>query len=313
MAERDLCLYYLIKGELMSYYAFLGAIEQGLVYGIMALGVFITFRILDFPDLSVDGTFPLGASVAAVCIVHNLNPYIATVLAFLSGVFAGIITGILNTRLKIMNLLSGILVMIALYSVNIRIMGQPNTALLGFDTVFTPFESCLGVERYLITPILFLFIVSFFIIGITWFFHTDLGLSMRGTGDNPKMARAQGIDNNFMIILGLAFSNGLVALSGALVAQSQGSADVNMGIGTIVAGLASVILGEAFLEGRTILRWVLAVVIGSLVYRFAIAVALSFKIGSFQLNPSDLNLITAFIVTTALVSPSIKKIIKSRS
>lgn len=125
----------------MSYYAFLGAIEQGLVYGIMALGVFITFRILDFPDLSVDGTFPLGASVAAVCIVHNLNPYIATVLAFLSGVFAGIITGILNTRLKIMNLLSGILVMIALYSVNIRIMGQPNTALLGFDTVFTPFES----------------------------------------------------------------------------------------------------------------------------------------------------------------------------
>lgn len=296
----------------MSFYAFLGAIEQGLVYGIMALGVFITFRVLDFPDLSVDGTFPLGASVTAVLIVNDVSPYIATFIAFLSGIIAGAVTGILNTKLKILNLLSGILVMIALYSINIRIMGQPNTALLGFDTVFTPFENYFGVERYIITPIFF-FVLIVLLIGImTWFFHTDLGLSMRGTGDNPKMVRAQGINNNFMVLLGLAFSNGLVALSGALVAQSQGSADVNMGIGTIVAGLASVILGEAFLESRSVFRGIVAVVLGSLIYRFAIALALSFKIGSFQLNPSDLNLITALIVTTALVSPGIKKIIKSR-
>ncbi len=296
----------------MSYYAFLGAIEQGLVYGIMALGVFITFRVLDFPDLSVDGTFPLGSAVAAVLIVNNVNPYIATVFAFLSGILAGAITGILNTKLKILNLLSGILVMIALYSINIRVMGQPNTALLGFDTVFTPFEVYFEVERYIVAPIFFLIITVLLIAVMTWFFHTDLGLSMRGTGDNPKMVRAQGINNNFMVLLGLAFSNGLVALSGALVAQSQGSADVNMGIGTIVAGLASVILGEAFLESRTVFRGIIAVVLGSLIYRFAIALALSFKIGSFQLNPSDLNLITALIVTTALVSPGIKKIIKSR-
>ncbi|ADR18372.1 ABC transporter permease [Calditerrivibrio nitroreducens] len=296
----------------MSFYAFLGAIEQGLVYGIMALGVYITFRILDFPDLSVDGTFPLGASVVAVLIVHDINPYLSTIIAFLAGVVAGMITGILNTKLKILNLLSGILVMIALYSVNIRIMGQPNTSLLGYDTIFTPIEAFFDAERYMISPVVFLVVIIFLVIAMTWFFHTDIGLGMRGTGDNPKMVKAQGINNNFMVLLGLAFSNGLVALSGALVAQSQGSADVNMGIGTIVAGLASVILGEAFLEARTVFRGVLAVVLGSVVYRFAIAVALSFRVGSFQLNPSDLNLITAIIVTSALVSPGIKKVFKSR-
>ncbi|MEF3255164.1 MAG: ABC transporter permease [Deferribacterales bacterium] len=294
----------------MSFYAFMGALEQGLVYGIMALGVYITFRVLDFPDLSVDGTFPLGAAVVAVSIVNGLNPYLASLLALFSGIIAGVITGILNTKLKILNLLSGILVMIALYSVNIRIMGQPNTALLGYDTIFTPFEKFFDLDRYIISPFFYLFIVILLITIIVWFLHTDLGLSMRATGDNTKMVRAQGINNNFMIILGVAFSNGLVALSGSFVAQSQGSADVNMGIGTIVAGLASVILGESFLEGRTVFRSILSVIIGSVVYRLAIALALSFKIGEFQLNPSDLNLITASIVTFALISPSIKKIIR---
>lgn len=297
----------------MSYYALLGAIEQGLVYGIMSLGVYITFRVLDFPDLSVDGTFPLGASIAALSITNNFNPYLASVFALLAGALAGIITGILNTKLKILNLLSGILVMIALYSVNIRIMGQPNTALLGYDTVFTPFENFFELERFVIAPLFFMFVVIFLVIFVVWFLHTDIGLSMRATGDNPKMVRAQGINNNFMVVLGLAFSNGLVALSGSFVAQSQGSADVNMGIGTIVAGLASVILGEAFLEGRSVFRSVIAVIIGSTLYRLAIAIALSFKIGDFQLNPSDLNLITACIVTFALISPSIKRIIRVKS
>ncbi|MCA1927875.1 MAG: ABC transporter permease [Calditerrivibrio sp.] len=297
----------------MSYYALLGALEQGLVYGIMSLGVYITFRVLDFPDLSVDGTFPLGASIAAILITNNFNPYLASLFALLAGAFAGIITGVLNTKLKILNLLSGILVMIALYSVNIRIMGQPNTALLGYDTVFTPFENFFGLERFVIAPIFFVFVIVILVIFVVWFLHTDIGLSMRATGDNPKMVRAQGVNDKFMVILGLAFSNGLVALSGSFVAQSQGSADVNMGIGTIVAGLASVILGEAFLEGRSVFRAVVSVIIGSTIYRLAIAVALSFKIGNFQLNPSDLNLITAFIVTFALISPNIKKFIRVRS
>lgn len=291
----------------------LGALEQGLVYGIMSLGVYITFRVLDFPDLSVDGTFPLGASIAAILITNNFNPYLASLFALLAGAFAGIITGVLNTKLKILNLLSGILVMIALYSVNIRIMGQPNTALLGYDTVFTPFENFFGLERFVIAPIFFVFVIVILVIFVVWFLHTDIGLSMRATGDNPKMVRAQGVNDKFMVILGLAFSNGLVALSGSFVAQSQGSADVNMGIGTIVAGLASVILGEAFLEGRSVFRAVVSVIIGSTIYRLAIAVALSFKIGNFQLNPSDLNLITAFIVTFALISPNIKKFIRVRS
>lgn len=297
----------------MTFYAILGALEQGLVYGIMALGVYITFRVLDFPDLSVDGTFPLGASVAAICIVNGTNPYLASFYAFWAGVIAGFVTGVLNTKFRILNLLSGILVMIGLYSVNIRVMGQPNTALLGYDTVFTPFETYFGVERFIVTPVFFLAVIILLILLMVWFLHTDVGLNMRATGDNPKMVRAQGVNDDFMVMLGLALSNGLVALSGSFVAQSQGSADVNMGIGTIVAGLASVILGEAFFEGRTVIRSILAVIVGSILYRFAIAIALSFRIGEFQLNPSDLNLITAVIVTVALISPSIKKFIKARS
>ncbi|UOD33732.1 ABC transporter permease [Deferribacteraceae bacterium V6Fe1] len=290
----------------MSLYAFLGSLEQGFVFAIMALGVYITFRVLDFPDLSVDGTFPLGAAVSAILIVKGVNPFVTVAIATLSGMVAGGITAILNTKLKILNLLAGILMMIALYSVNIRVMGQPTTALLGYDTIFTPFEA-LGIEKYILTPIIFGIILIVIAIILVWFLHTDIGLAMRATGNNMKMVKAQGVSTNRMILFGVAFSNGLVALSGALVAQSQGSADVNMGIGTIVAGLASVILGEAIIQDRTVFRAVIGVIIGSVLYRIAIAVALSFKIGALQMTPSDLNLMTSALVTIALVFPGIRK------
>ncbi|MCB4203788.1 ABC transporter permease [Deferribacterales bacterium Es71-Z0220] len=290
----------------MSLYAFLGSLEQGFVFAIMALGVYITFRVLDFPDLSVDGTFPLGAAVSAVLIVKGVNPFVTVAIATLAGMVAGGITAILNTKLKILNLLAGILMMIALYSVNIRVMGQPTTALLGYDTIFTPFEA-LGIEKYILTPIIFGIILIVIAIILVWFLHTDIGLAMRATGNNMKMVKAQGVSTNRMILFGVAFSNGLVALSGALVAQSQGSADVNMGIGTIVAGLASVILGEAIIQDRTVFRAVVGVILGSVLYRIAIAVALSFKIGALQMTPSDLNLMTSALVTIALVFPGIRK------
>ncbi|MBZ4671870.1 MAG: transporter permease [Deferribacteraceae bacterium] len=290
----------------MSLYAFLGSLEQGFVFAIMALGVYITFRVLDFPDLSVDGTFPLGAAVSAILIVKGVNPFVTVAIATLAGMVAGGITAILNTKLKILNLLAGILMMIALYSVNIRVMGQPTTALLGYDTIFTPFEA-LGIEKYILTPIIFGIILIVIAIILVWFLHTDIGLAMRATGNNMKMVKAQGVSTNRMILFGVAFSNGLVALSGALVAQSQGSADVNMGIGTIVAGLASVILGEAIIQDRTVFRAVVGVILGSVLYRIAIAVALSFKIGALQMTPSDLNLMTSALVTIALVFPGIRK------
>lgn len=290
----------------MSLYAFLGSIEQGFVYAIMALGVYITFRVLDFPDLSVDGTLPLGAAVSAILIVKGVNPFFTVLIATVAGMLAGSVTAILNTKLKILNLLAGILTMIALYSINIRVMGQPTTALLGYNTIFTPFEN-IGIEKYILTPLIFgviLLIIAGFLI---WFLHTDIGLAMRATGNNMKMVKAQGVSTNRMILFGVAFSNGLVALSGALVAQSQGSADVNMGIGTIVAGLASVILGEAVISDRNVFRAVVGVILGSIIYRVAIGIALSFKIGALQMTPSDLNLMTSILVVIALIFPGIRK------
>ncbi len=296
----------------MSFYAFLGSVEQGLVFAIMSLGVYITFRVLDFPDLSVDGSFPMGAAVSAVLITKGVNPYITVLMATFAGILAGMVTALLNTKLKILNLLAGILTMIALYSVNLRIMGQPNIALLGYDTIFTPFES-LGIEQYILTPIIFGIILLIIAAILIWYLHTDIGLAMRATGNNEKMVKAQGVNPNRMKLYGVGFSNGLVALAGALVAQSQGSADVNMGIGTIVAGLASVILGEALIQSRTVFRAIAGVILGSIVYRIAIAIALSFRIGNFQMNPSDLNLMTAIIVTVALVFPGIRKKIGFKS
>lgn len=289
----------------MTWYAFTGALEQGFMYGIMVLGVYLTFRILDFPDLTVDGSLPLGASVSAAAMTHGVDPFFSLVLAVAAGFLAGMVTAILNTKLKILHLLASILTMIALYSINIRIMGGPNISLLGADTVTDPLISW-GVPGNLAAPLMF-GIISLIITGIIiWFLHTELGLSMLAVGDNPRMITAQGVNTHNIIILGVGLSNALAALCGALAAQNQGAADVNMGVGTIIAGLASVIVGETLFGKQSIPRACFAVLFGSVVYRLAIAMALGMKWGRFAFTPSDLNLITALLVVSALTIPQIK-------
>jgi len=290
----------------MTLYAALGAVEQGLVYGIMVIGVYLTFRILDFPDLTVDGSFPLGAAISAVAITSGINPYLSLLFALCGGFLAGMVTAFLNTKFKILHLLASILTMIALYSINIRIMAGPNVALLGVPTVFDSVIK-LGVPAHYAGLIVFggfaVLVLSF----IVWFLSTELGQTILATGDNPQMIRSLGVNTDRVIILGVGLSNGLVALSGALVAQNQGAADVGMGIGTIVAGLASVIIGETVFGCKTMVQAFVAALLGSIVYRLAIALALGFEFGDFRFNPSDLNLITAVLVVGALITPNLKK------
>lgn len=287
----------------MSAIAFFGAIESGLLFGLVAFGVFIAFRVLDFPDLTVDGSFPLGAAVAATLIVSGWNPWMATAMALVAGCMAGALTAWLNVRLQIMNLLASILTMIALYSINLRIMGKPNVALLGDETILTPFED-LDVAYYLISPILLTVVVLVVYFLLVRFMTSETGLAMRATGVNAKMARANGVHTGRLTIMGVALANGLVGLAGALFAQTQGTADVTMGVGTIVVGLAAVIGGEAILSTRTIARWIFACLIGAILYRLAIAVALNTD--WLGLKAQDLNLITAVLVTLAIVMPRMK-------
>lgn len=287
----------------MSTFALFGAIEMGLIYGLVALGVYLSFRVLQFPDLTVDSSFPLGAAVAAILIVHQVNPWLATLAALLAGAVAGLATAWLNLRLHILNLLASILVMIALYSINLRIMGRPNVALLGEQTILTPLQD-LALPTYMLTPLVFAVVL----IVIKWlldrFLNSELGLALRATGVNPRMAQAHGIRVQFAIFLGMALSNALVALAGALFAQAQGSADVTMGVGTIVVGLAAVIGGEALLNPRTVAWATTACILGSLLYRLVVALALN--AGLFGLQAQDLNLVTAVLVALALVLPRLR-------
>ena len=293
----------------MSAIAFFGAIESGLLFGLVAFGVFIAFRILDFPDLTVDGSFPLGAAVAATLIVLGWNPWLATAMAIAAGFAAGALTAWLNVRLQIMNLLASILTMIALYSINLRIMGKPNVALLGDETIFTPMDNW-DLPYYLSAPLLISAVVLVVFVLLVRFMTSETGLAMRATGVNSKMARANGIHTGRLTILGVALANGLVGLAGALFAQSQGTADVTMGVGTIVVGLAAVIGGEAILSTRTIARWIFACLIGAVLYRLVIALALNADwIG---LKAQDLNLITAVLVTLAIVAPKMKHNLSKR-
>ncbi|MEE9447703.1 MAG: ABC transporter permease [Arenicellales bacterium] len=292
----------------MSSIAAFGALESGLVFALVAFGVFLSFRILEFPDLTVDGSFPLGAAVTAILIVSGVNPWLATLAAFFAGLLAGIVTALMNVKLGILNLLASILTMIALYSINLRIMGKPNIALLGDVTVLTPTESW-GLPYYVATPILFAVVVLFMFIVLLKFLNSQTGLAMRATGANARMARAQGIQSTKMIILGMAVSNGLVGMAGSLFAQSQGSADITMGVGVIVIGLASVIGGEAVISPKTMFLALLACVVGSILYRFAIALALNADF--IGLKSQDLNLVTALLVMFAIVAPKIKPAIKA--
>lgn len=289
---------------MLSAIAFYGALETGLVYALVAFSIFLSFRVLDFPDLTVDGSLPLGAAVSAMLILAGWHPWLATAAAMLAGMVAGLVTALLNVKLKILNLLASILTMTALYSVNLRIMGKPNVALLGEDTVLTPWQA-LPLPYYVVSVLLFAVVIAA-VLGFLWFFmKSEVGLAMRATGANPAMARAQGIATGRMIMLGVALANGLVGLAGALFAQSQGSADVTMGVGAIVIALASLIGGEAMLSPKTVLRALIGCVIGAVVYRLAIALALNADF--MGLRAQDLNLITAVLVTLAIVLPKVRR------
>ena len=288
----------------MSLIASLGAIEIGLIFGLVALGVYLSFRVINFPDLTVDGSFPLGGAVAAALIVAGIDPFAATAAAIAAGAAAGALTAWLNVRLRIMQLLASILVMIALYSINLRIMGKPNVALINDPTVFTLFDFG-GLPEYMLKPLVLLVIVIVAKLLIDLFFASETGLAMRATGGNPRMARAQGISTDRQTIVGLALSNALVALAGALFVQSQGGADISMGIGTIVIGLAAVIIGETLLPARSLVITTAACIVGALLYRFFIALALNSDF--IGLQAQDLNLVTALLVAFALLVPAYKR------
>lgn len=278
----------------------IGTLELGLMYAIMVLGVYLTFRVLDYADLSVEGSFTLGAATAATLIFQGFNPWLATAISFCVGFIAGIFTGIFHTKFKITALLSGILTMTALYSINLRVMGKANISLLKTRTIFTDFEKLPGMGQYGVLVLSLLTIVALGII-IYLFLNTEIGLALRATGDNELMIRSLGVNTDVMKILGLALSNGLVAFAGSYVAQNQQFADASMGIGMIVAGLASVIIGEVLVGTSSIGRTIIAVICGGIIYRVIIAIVL--QLG---LEPTDLKLLTAIIVLIALVSPSLK-------
>lgn len=305
-----------------------GAVEQGIIYGIMALGVYLTFRVLDFPDLTVDGSFVTGAATAATMIIMGYHPILATFVALIAGFIAGCITGLLHTKGNINPLLAGIIMMIGLYSVNLRIMGLssenatslPNVPLLNSETIFTLFSKIwepLGIDSLLNNIVaglgvnnlpktwgtLFIMILLVIVLKIVvdWFLKTEIGLAIRATGDNKRMIRSFSANTDNLIILGVGLSNALVALSGALIAQYSKYSDVTMGIGMITVGLASVIIGEAIFGTKSIMRTTFAVIIGAIIYRIVLAFALRAKF----LDASDMKLITAIIVILALIIPQI--------
>lgn len=294
----------------------IGSITIGLILSLLALGIFISFRIFDFPDITAEGSFTFGAATAASLIVAGMNPLLASLIAFLAGTAAGAVTGVIHTRFKINPLLAGILVMTALYSVNLHVMGKSNMPLLNETTVFSWIENIASIlsgtdDKTFILGwevaskdlwlLLFCFavIVSFCII-LWWFFKTNIGTAMRATGDNDQMIRALGVNTKVMIIVGVGISNGFVALAGAMLAQYQGFADVQMGIGMMVWGLASVIIGEAIINDNSVGFVIIGAVLGSVLFRLLVAIALRWG-----LNPNDLKIITALFVFVALILPGL--------
>lgn len=274
---------------------------QGLLWAVMALGVYITYRVLDIADLTVEGSFPLGAAVAASMLSAGYGPIPSFLVAAIAGMLAGVVTAILHTKMKIPALLAGILTMIALYSVNLRIMGKANLSLLGTDTTFSIMRNMLGLNGAYTTLAVGLLATALVAAAMYWFFGTEIGAAIRATGFNQQMIRAQGVDTDITIMIGLLLSNALVAISGALVAQSNGFADVGMGTGTIVIGLASVIIGEVLFGTRSFFNCVISVILGSVVYRIVIAAVLQMG-----MPPNDLKLFTSILVAFALAMPLIK-------
>jgi len=301
----------------------IGSITIGLILSLLALGVYISFKVFDFPDITVEGSITFGAAISASMITAGINPVIATFVAFCGGFLAGSITGILHTRFKINGLLAGILVMTALYSINLHVMGKSNIPLLSKTTVITYFEqfsefisngreiiNIVGWTVHftdLISMILLFILIILVLLFLYWFFRTNLGTAMRATGNNQQMIRALGVNTKAMIILGLALANGLIGFAGALLAQYQGFADVQMGIGMLVWGLASVIIGEALISVKSVGYLMIGAVMGSILFRLLVAIALHWG-----MNPNDLKLITALFVFIALIIPEIMKRVKRK-
>lgn len=286
----------------------IGALELGLIYALVALGVLISYKILDFPDLTADGSFPLGGGVCVLCILNNVDPWVATFIGMFAGATAGIITASLHIGFKIEKLLASILMMIALYSINLRIMGKPNVSLLGDPTVYDSITANDDLQLAIVRLLIAILVVVIAKLLFDLFFATQTGLAVRATGTNPRMAKAQGIAINKMTLLGMAISNGLIALAGALYVQSNGGFDISIGVGTIVIGLAAVIIGEAIFSAKRIVWLTFAVIIGSILYRIFIALALNNDtLNGIGFGPQDLNLITALLVVTVLVIPKFKQ------
>lgn len=276
-----------------------GALSQGILWGLIALGVYITFRLLDIADLTVDGSFATGGAVCAVCLVNGVNPVLALILSTIAGFIAGFVTGLLHTKCQIPAILAGILTQIGLYSINLRIMGRSNTPLLQYDNIFEGLENLTGLSNNWIVLIIGLIVTVLVILILYWYFGTEIGSSIRATGNNEQMVRALGVNTNVTKTLGLMISNGLIALSGALVTQQQGYADVRMGIGAIVIGLASIVIGEVIFGHKGAFGTRLtSIVVGSVIYRIIVAVVL--QLG---LNTDDLKLLTAILVAIALTVP----------
>ena len=289
----------------------LGAVELGLIYGIVALGVYLSFRILDFPDLTVDGSFPLGAATAAILIVSGWNPFVATLVAMGAGLLSGVATAWLTLRWGILNLLASILTMTALYSINLRIMGRPNISLLGEPSVFgfVP-DLCAywGLPTYIVMPLIMAVIATLLFSVLYWFLTTQFGLGIRCAGAGDRMAQSHGVCTRRSITTGIALSNGLVALAGALFAQAQSFADVSLGTGTIIIGLASVIVGEALFPTRSLWIALISCLVGSVIYRLAVAMALNAS--GIGLVASDLNLVTSLLVAVAMILPKLRQKIR---
>jgi len=281
--------------------------EQGVLFGFLGLGVLLTFRFFRFPDLTAEGSYPLGGAVAATLLVAGLHPILATLAAVAAGMAAGTITALVHTKLRINNIVAGIIVMTALYTVNLRVMGKANISLLTTPTLFDRAETALAGlglpwrNVYVVialTTALLLAVAT----ALAWFMRTDLGLAVRATGENEAMIRALGVDTDRTKMIGLALSNGAIALSGALVAQDHGFADIGMGAGILVTGAAAVMIGEAIFRDGSIPRWIAATLIGVLIYRFLVALAL--RVG---MEPVDLKLVTALLLLASLVLPRFRK------
>lgn len=279
------------------------AIGQGLLWALLGLGLYLTFRILNFADMTVEGTFPLGAAVAVANLAHGMSPYLATFLALLAGMIAGLVTGLLYTKGKIPILLAGILTMTAIYSINLRIMGGSNISLIGKKTLLNN-EFLKSLPQYFNSVVLGVIVVVIITGILVFFLNTDFGQAFIATGDNPKMAKSLGIYTDSMIIIGLMLSNGIVALCGALIAQNNGYADINMGIGTIVIALASIIIGEVAFGELTLNQRLVAVTLGSIIYRLILLAVLQL---GFSAN--DLNLISSIVLALCMMLPQLEKIV----